>query len=776
MSKLLEMIDRSLAIKVTITIAAVFMITISTSTFISLQAERSRALELVTEQIQDRSLSVFDSLNMLMLTGGMDERETLRKKLLSSPNMLDVRFVRGDSINSQYGAGNEYESAKGDLDRRALRGEEVIETREIEGQRSLTVVMPLKASKNTRGVDCLACHDATSGKSIGAVHMSVSLEPTYRAIELGLWQILALNIFLFLIGLYLIRIVMLRILMKPLQIATRAAKRIASGDMGQKIDTIANDEIGALLQSLNTMQTELFVKIETEKNEAVRIKEALDAVSTPVQIADVDYNIFYMNKSADAMFGKYKSDFMAALPNYNPDHVIGSNIDIYHKDPSHQRRILDNLTQTYTSADLLFSETTVVRVIASPITDDLTSKRIGTVLEWIDRSGEIGVEREVEKMVSATQAGDLTQRIPTEGKEGFFALLAEQMNSLVIIVEHVINDTVHVFGALAAGKLTRTIDRDYQGSFDELKRNANESVAKLQELIGGVSEVAADVSSGATEVADGSVTLSDRTQQQAAALEQTAASVEEMTSTVEHNTDNAREANQLAVNTREQAEHGGLVVSKAIDAMGAITSSSKKISDIISVIDEIAFQTNLLALNAAVEAARAGDAGRGFAVVAGEVRTLAGRSAEAAKEIKGLINASVASVEDGSKLVFESGEALTDIVDSVRKVNDVISEIAAASEEQSSGISQINQAITSMDSTTQQNAALVEETAAAGKQLDDQATELMAMVAAFDLGEATRKKRAPQTSSQQMAVKKVSTKKSASKKDVADEGGEWAEF
>ncbi|MDX8389269.1 MAG: methyl-accepting chemotaxis protein [Mariprofundaceae bacterium] len=510
---------------------------------------------------------------------------------------------------------------------------------------------------------------------------------------------------------------------------------IAGGNYFDWVEIDHEDEIGSLLHDLKSMQIRQGFAMEEINNkamEALRIKEALDEVSIPVQIADMNYNIFYMNNAAYAMFEKYKADLMTALPNYNPDKLMGSNIDIYHKDPSHQRRILDNLTQSYTSGDLPFSDTTVVRVTASPIRDDGT--RIGTVLEWHDRSEEIGVEREVQNMVTAAEAGDLTQRVTTEGKEGFFALLAGQMNSLVSIVEHVVDDTVSVFGALADGKLTVTIDRDYRGSFDELKTNANDSVSRLQELIGNVSEIAGDVSSGATEVADGSLSLSDRTQQQAAALEQTAASIEEMTSTVEHNTDNARQANELAANTRMQAEQGGVVVAKAINAMGDITSSSKKISDIIGVIDEIAFQTNLLALNAAVEAARAGDAGRGFAVVAGEVRTLAGRSADAAKEIKGLINASVSSVEGGSKLVTESGEALNGIVESVRKVSNVIAEIASASEEQSSGISQINQAITAMDSTTQQNAALVEETSAAGKQLDDRASELIEMVNAFDVG------------------------------------------
>jgi methyl-accepting chemotaxis protein len=225
--------------------------------------------------------------------------------------------------------------------------------------------------------------------------------------------------------------------------------------------------------------------------------------------------------------------------------------------------------------------------------------------------------------------------------------------------------------------------------------------------------------------------LSHRTQEQASALEETASSMEEITSTVKQNADNAYQANQLAANARTQAEQGGAVVSKAVAAMAAINHSSKKIADIISVIDGIAFQTNLLALNAAVEAARAGEQGRGFAVVADEVRKLAQRSAEAAKEIKTLIGDSVEKVEGGTRLVDETGQVLTEIVTAVKKVSDIVAEIAAASQEQSTGIEHVNKAVMQMDEMTQQNAALVEEAAAASESVDAQAQSLQQLVAFF---------------------------------------------
>jgi len=273
------------------------------------------------------------------------------------------------------------------------------------------------------------------------------------------------------------------------------------------------------------------------------------------------------------------------------------------------------------------------------------------------------------------------------------------------------------------------------GEIEELCRGVNAMLDNTVDLVRRVKGAAAEVQTGAEEISRGNLNLSQRTEAQASNLEETASSMEEMTSTVKQTADNAGQANQLAMAARQQAEKGGAVVNSAIQAMGGINAASKKIADIIGVIDEIAFQTNLLALNAAVEAARAGEQGRGFAVVATEVRNLAGRSATAAKEIKALIMDSVTRVDAGAKLVDESGRTLEDIVNAVKKVTDIVAEIAAASREQSTGIEQVNKAVMQMDQTTQQNAALVEEASAASRAIVEQAHALNVMIARYDVGD-----------------------------------------
>jgi len=336
-------------------------------------------------------------------------------------------------------------------------------------------------------------------------------------------------------------------------------------------------------------------------------------------------------------------------------------------------------------------------------------------------------------IVKAAMAGDVSQRVPLEGKEGVIRNLADALNTMCESTGKVLNDMGQMLGSLAEGNLTRRIEAHYEGMFGTLKDNANTTATRLSETIGKIKAAAGEVASASAEISVSTTDLSQRTEEQAASLEQTSASMEEISATVKKNAENAQQANQSATSTREVAARGGEVVAQAVEAMSRIEESSRRISDIISVIDEIARQTNLLALNAAVEAARAGEAGRGFAVVAAEVRSLAQRSSQAAKDITDLINNSTSQVKDGVELVNRAGEQLREIVQSINTVAGIVSDIASASAEQAGGIDQVNKALTQMDEVTQQNSALVEENAATARTLEQQSQAMDQQVGFFRL-------------------------------------------
>ncbi|HEY6452125.1 MAG TPA: methyl-accepting chemotaxis protein [Steroidobacteraceae bacterium] len=434
-----------------------------------------------------------------------------------------------------------------------------------------------------------------------------------------------------------------------------------------------------------------FASIITEQKllavSSVRIKTALDNVSGNVMMADAANRIIYVNRSLQNMFREIAPELRRELPDFDPAKLIGSSIELFHRSASEQQRLLANLRGTLKSQLRIGGIT--LATIANPVLDE-QGVRLGTVVEWIDRTQEVKVEEEIAAIVAAAQAGNLLKRIRKDDKQHFFGKLADGINGLL---------------------------------------------DNMMQVVQQIMSASAAVQDGAEEISKGNRNLSERTEQTAASLQETASSMEQMTSTVRQTADNAHHANLLAMEARQQAEKGGAVVGSAVQAMSAINGASKKIADIIGVIDEIAFQTNLLALNAAVEAARAGEQGRGFAVVATEVRNLAGRSATAAKEIKALIQDSVAKVDEGSKLVDDSGRTLAEIVNAVKKVTDIVGEIAAASREQSSGIEQVNKAVLQMDATTQQNAALVEQAAAASLAIVEHAQALGTVISRYQVGQ-----------------------------------------
>ena len=333
----------------------------------------------------------------------------------------------------------------------------------------------------------------------------------------------------------------------------------------------------------------------------------------------------------------------------------------------------------------------------------------------------------------AAVEGKLSTRADASQHHGDYRKIVQGVNDTLDAIVDPVGQVQRVLGALAKGDLTEKISQNYQGDFAKLRDDANTTVDTLAHSVTTIKEASDAINSASKEIASGNSDLSQRTEEQASSLEETASSMEELASTVKQNADNAKQANQMSAAASEVAMKGGMVVQQVVGTMSDINESSRKIVDIISVIDGIAFQTNILALNAAVEAARAGEQGRGFAVVASEVRNLAQRSAAAAKEIKSLIGDSVDKVENGSKLVAEAGRTMDEIVASVKRVTDIMGEIASASLEQSTGIEQVNQAITQMDDVTQQNAALVEQAAAAAESLEDQAEQLTTLMGRFRL-------------------------------------------
>lgn len=505
---------------------------------------------------------------------------------------------------------------------------------------------------------------------------------------------------------------------------------------GRTMKLVMNPVIGSNGQRNGTVvewvdRTEELLALTKEKARAdhlARINAALEATSTNIMIADGDRKIIYMNPAVVAMLRNCQNELRKVLPQFDVDKVLGGSMDGFHRNPSHQAGLLANLTQTYKAQIKVAGRS--FGLIANPIYGG-NGDRLGTVVEWTDRTDEVAVEQEVSEIVAAAARGDFSERINMQGKEGFFQLLGSSINQLLDTSASGLAEIRRMLNALANGNLNERIDANYEGLFGELKNAANATSDNLRQIVVQIAESVDTISTASGEIAAGNQNLSSRTEQQAASLEETASSMEELTSTVRQNAENARQANQLAIGASDVAVKGGNVVGQVVSTMSAISDSAKKVVDIISVIDGIAFQTNILALNAAVEAARVGEQGRGFAVVASEVRNLAQRSAAAAKEIKGLISESVENVDSGSRLVDEAGRTMQEIVSSVKRVTDLMSEISAASSEQSQGIDQVNQTVTSLDEMTQQNAALVEEAAAAAESLQEQAESLSQAVSAF---------------------------------------------
>jgi methyl-accepting chemotaxis protein len=620
----------------------------------------------------------------------------------------------------------------------------------------------------------------TWGWTIGGGTYLDEFESLSRAMQRFMW-LTAVVVVLILMSVifWLVR----ALIRNPLQEQVLPAFRaLSGGKYDSPLDAARSDEIGQVLQGLETMQNRLgFEVAETKRtaDEMTRIKIALDNVSTGVMIADASRTIIYTNKAVLKTLKAAEAGIRQQLPDFNAETLIGTCIDSFHKNPKHQEALLATFTQPAT-AKLVIGDRHMT-VVANPVLND-KGERLGSVAEWTDRTAEVAVEKEVQAIVFAAAQGDFSKRLSTEGKEGFFEGLAIGLNQLLGTAANGLASVAEVLNALARGDLTKNVDGDFAGTFGQLKDDTNTTVERLKEVVGRIKEASDAIKTASSEIAAGNQDLSSRTEEQASSLEETASSMEELNATVRQNAENARQAHELSKSSNEVAARGGEMVKRVVSTMGDIQDSSRKIADIIGVIDSIAFQTNILALNAAVEAARAGEQGRGFAVVATEVRNLAQRSATAAKEIKALIAESVDKVEGGARLVQQAGTTMDEVVTSFQQVASLVTDISNASKEQSSGIEQVTQAVSQMDEVTQQNAALVEEAAAAAESLEEQARGLVQAVGMFKLAEGETTLPGPALrdvtpkqlqSSAEPAPKRT---KAIAPPHLAEDGEEWEEF
>ncbi|MEB1527935.1 methyl-accepting chemotaxis protein [Xanthomonas campestris pv. campestris] len=508
-----------------------------------------------------------------------------------------------------------------------------------------------------------------------------------------LWTIVAVGLCAALLlsgGLY---VLLRRLVVKPLADAVEVSGAVAAGRLDSRIQYPRNDELGRLFGALQRMQEQLRAVLGAQKEMAQR--------------HDAGQISYRMDETA------FPGDYGRMVRDSNE--LAASHIAV--------KLRLAQIMGRYAIGD--FSEDM----------DRLPGEK-AVLTETMDtvKQNLTAMNREINQLASAAAAGDFSVRGDAQRFQYDFRAMVDSLNQLMATADGNLDALSKLLQSIAAGDLTARMHGEFNGVFARMRDDANATAEQLADIVGRIQTAAVSINGAASEIAAGNDDLSRRTEQQAASLEETAASMEELTSTVKQNAEHARQANQLAVGAAAVASQGGAVVSQVVTTMSGIETSSKKIADIISVIDGIAFQTNILALNAAVEAARAGEQGRGFAVVASEVRTLAQRSAGAAKEIKGLIDESVTRVSEGSVLVGQAGQTMQEIVASVQRVTDIMGEISAASQEQYAGIEQVNQTVTQMDEATQQNAALVEEATAAARSMEEQAGQLTATVALFKLG------------------------------------------
>ncbi len=590
--------------------------------------------------------------------------------------------------------------------------------------------------------------DAIKGKASNGVHVSAdgnlarfaiapfefndthwAVVSEYRVDELQepLWR-LAIDMTLIALGITLVTTLIgwfvARTIYRPIALMGDAVSLLARGEKTDIPALARGDEIGELARSLKTIY-------ETGV-EATRIKAALEGCKTNVIVTDGDMKVVYLNRSMHRFFRDIEQDIRWVYPNFALDDMIGNSVERIINRGDDFEALGSRGTTSQVSRISIGSRT--IELTTNPVLDK-TGSRLGTIMEWNDLTDELKAAEQVAEVVEAASAGDFSRRVPTEGKSDMLFKIASGVNRIGELVEHATGEFTIALRGMAEGDLTSRIETSYGGRFGDLKGVINETLDQLGQVVSTIQATANDVQVAAAEISAGASDLAKRTEDEATSLEETASTTEELAASVKQSAEHSRDATTLAEEAKSVAEKGGAIVSDAVKAMEGISKASVRISEIIAVIDDIAFQTNLLALNAAAEAARAGEAGKGFAVVASEVRTLAQRSGQAAKDIKGLINDSTDQVAQGVNLVNGAGEALGQIVAAAQKVAATVADISSASAEQANGIEEMSQSVAHMDEMTQQNSALAEQSAASANELLGRIRQLHQLVARFRISD-----------------------------------------
>jgi methyl-accepting chemotaxis protein len=592
----------------------------------------------------------------------------------------------------------------------ALAAKVVISGEAASSADGLTHAAPTRFGKTNDVVGAVVAHwtDRRAAAAITDAAILVAAIGTAVAVAFGL------------LAVWLLR----RLLSAPLAKLTGAVSLLADGK-GTSIPGVERkDEIGGLARALTAIH-------ETGLRSA-RVRSALDSSSARVLITDAAGKVVYMSASLTSLLTAHADAIRKEFVRFDPATLIGAGIDSL---GGPINRLALNAaaprTERMNLGDLDLDLT------ANPV-HDATGAKIGAVLEWTDLTAALRLEREIDRSVAAFAEGDFTQRVTVLADDGRLGVVATRLNEVGEIMAAFVTEIENAAGAIAEGDLTHRMPTGRKGRFHDVTTALTDAMAGLSDLVNQIRQTEGAIQEALGEVESGSSDLATRAEQQAGALGETAASMEEMAASVTATATNAVQASELARQARDRAQQGRAVVTDAVAAMGGIERSSKRINDIISVIDGIAFQTNLLALNAAVEAARAGEAGKGFSVVASEVRTLAQRSSEAARDISGLITESGGKISEGVGLVNSTGSALGGILDAIERVSTTIDDISEASREQSQGLDGINGSLSSMDEMTRRNATLAVNSAESAARLREEARQLASLIRRFQTDEGAR--------------------------------------